>query len=108
MSEHDANQQLLETARLRIDERDPLEDTQLMTFSERRDRAREAQQQYTDGVVDDAVRKHGFHVAVIDPKPERGSPRVTVYWREPGHTKITEAQHHARMQRDGFPGDDTQ
>jgi hypothetical protein len=25
-----------------------------------------------------------------------------------GHTKATEADHHARMQRDGFPGDDTQ
>ena len=84
MSEHDAHAALTATARMRM-LTEPVEDAQLMTFSERQYRAREAKQQHTDGVVDDAVRKHGYHVAVeATPAdyPGRMSPRVTLTYRD--------------------------
>lgn len=54
MSEHNANAALAATARLRI-MAEPVEDAQLMTFSERQYRAREARGLYVAGLVVDTV-----------------------------------------------------
>lgn len=103
MSEHDANRALLNTARLRIV--DPLEETQRMPVYQRRQHQNEAKQQYADGIVDDAVREHGYHIAVDVPAgPGRMSPVVTLTYRD-----FREGDHKYRLsaheiaQQDGFP-----
>lgn len=48
MSEHDANQWLLDSAALRAQTVDPLEVTQSMTFSQKRIRAAEARDMYRE------------------------------------------------------------
>jgi hypothetical protein len=101
MSEHDANKALTDTARLRILP-EPVEDAQLMTFSERQYRAREGRRAH-----DLATR--GYYIEVEGTCP----PRVSLTYvnsspvnREPD---FRDGQRERRLtaheiaQQDGFP-----
>lgn len=77
MSEHDAHAALTATARLRI-MAEPVEDAQLMTFSERQYRAREARGLQIAGMVADTVQAQVD--AIVDEQQLADAARGKIDW----------------------------